>query len=94
MTSQKRPHLDYRLHALDGMPQCAHCKKTYTTWKGFQYHIAMGCEAMRTLNRGAALADDGLPAAVMTRLDLLALHGLGQTPSGHGHGGLGPAEGR
>lgn len=70
----KRSHLDYRMHALEGMPQCAYCKRVYTTWKGFQYHMEAGCQEMPQPNRAPSSSSSPSQTLVsMTDSDLLYL---------------------
>ncbi|CAE7633009.1 unnamed protein product [Symbiodinium sp. CCMP2592] len=37
-------------HALDGMPQCRHCRYQFTTWPAFFYHVnSRSCEFLRAI---------------------------------------------
>ena len=37
-------------HALDGMPQCRHCRHAFSTWHAFHYHVnTRSCPALRLL---------------------------------------------
>lgn len=70
---QKRPHFDYRLHALDGMPQCSQCKRVYATWKGLQFHDEMGCQEMPAPSKIPAATAAAEHVVTMTDSDLLYL---------------------
>ncbi|CAE7742391.1 unnamed protein product [Symbiodinium sp. CCMP2592] len=39
-------HAHWRSHMIDGMPQCKHCRRSFTRMEGFRKHIKSGCPAM------------------------------------------------
>ena len=49
-------------HALDGMPQCKHCKHAFSTWHAFHYHVnSRSCEGLRILYESPAAQQEALP---------------------------------
>ena len=57
-------------HALHGLPQCATCHMSFTTWRSFQIHLERRCcEALSTSSRMTPpMAAGGLTAAHLERL--------------------------
>ena len=49
-------------HALDGMPQCRHCRHKFSTWHAFHYHVnSQSCAGLRMLDQDAQAKQAILP---------------------------------
>jgi hypothetical protein len=51
-------------HAVEGLPQCKHCQKVFTTWRGFTAHLERGCQEL-LIGPSTCTVTSGLPSAAL-----------------------------
>ena len=65
VSKSEDPPTHWRSHMLDGMPQCRHCRKTFTRVEGFRKHVKSFCPILhqQQISRDQPM-DDKAPSLV------------------------------